>query len=228
MYDIVFIGYKEKYKDKNWQRLTDRFPMAKRVDGVKGLHQAHIKGAKMCWTKMFWIVDADALILDNFNFTYKAEEWDEDIVHVWKCKNPINGLLYGYGGVKLFPRQMTIDQDVTSTDMTTSISPRFRSMPEVSNLTEFNTDPFNTWKSAFRECVELSSKVIQGQNDKETEIRLNEWCTKGKNKPFGEYCIAGANAGKAYGQKWKGNATKLKKINDFVWLKEKFNDITIN
>ena len=69
MYDIVFIGYNEKYKDKNWKRLTDRFPMAKRVDGVKGLHQAHIKGAKMCWTKMFWIVDADALILDNFNLT---------------------------------------------------------------------------------------------------------------------------------------------------------------
>ena len=82
MYDIVFIGYKEKYKDKNWQRLTDRFPMAKRVDGVKGLHQAHIKGAKMCWTKMFWISVADALILDNFNFTYKAEEYKDTRVEM--------------------------------------------------------------------------------------------------------------------------------------------------
>ena len=223
MYDIVFIGYKEKYKDKNWQRLTDRFPMAKRVDGVKGLHQAHIKGAKMCWTKMFWIVDADALILDTFNFTYKAEEWDEDIVHVWKCKNPINGLLYGYGGVKLFPRQMTIDQDVTSTDMTTSISPRFRSMPEVSNLTEFNTDPFNTWKSAFRECVKLSSKVIDRQKDTETEDRLDVWCTV-DNGNFGNYCVAGAKQGREYGTANIGNTDALKKINDFNWLQERFNE----
>ena len=51
MYDIVFIGYKEEQKEQNWQNLLHRFPTAKRVDGVRGLHQAHIKGATMCWTK---------------------------------------------------------------------------------------------------------------------------------------------------------------------------------
>ena len=48
MYDIVFIGYKEEQKEQNWQNLLHRFPTAKRVDGVRGLHQAHIKGATMC------------------------------------------------------------------------------------------------------------------------------------------------------------------------------------
>ena len=142
---------------------------------------------------------------------------------MWKCKNPINGLLYGYGGVKLFPRQMTIDQDVTSTDMTTSISPRFRSMPEVSNLTEFNTDPFNTWKSAFRECVKLSSKVIDRQKDTETEDRLDVWCTV-DNGNFGNYCVAGAKQGREYGTANIGNTDALKKINDFNWLQERFNE----
>ena len=126
MYDIVFIGYKEKEKEQNWQKLLDRYPMAKRVDGVKGLHQAHIKGAKMCFTKMFWIVDADAVILDNFDFSYEAEPWDEDMVHVWRCVNPINDLVYGYGGVKLFPVTKTIEMDVGRPDMTTSISDKFK------------------------------------------------------------------------------------------------------
>ena len=65
MYDIVFIGYKEEEKEKNWQTLVSKFPTAKRVDGVRGLHQAHRVGAKMCWPKMFWIVDGDAIVLDE-------------------------------------------------------------------------------------------------------------------------------------------------------------------
>ena len=47
-----------------------------------------------------------------------------------------------------------------------------------------------------------------------------------ENKSFGEYCIAGAHAGKAYGSK-NGRKCTNKKINDFVWLKEKFNDIQL-
>jgi hypothetical protein len=220
MYDIVFIGYKE---EKNWQTLVSKFPTAKRVDGVRGLHQAHRVGAKMCWTKMFWIVDADAVILDNFDFSYVVKSYDEDIVHVWRCVNPINDLTYGYGGVKLFPRDLTLAVDVTRPDMTTSISSKFRSMPQVSNITAFNTDPYNTWKSAFRECTKLSSKIIDRQDNEETEERLNIWCTAGIDKPFGKYAIAGAKAGREYGLKHRGDHVKLHMINNFEWLKEQFN-----
>ena len=44
--------------------------------------------------------------------------------------------------------------------MTTSISVRFKAMSEVSNMFLFNTDASPLEKSAFRECVKLSSKVI--------------------------------------------------------------------
>ena len=46
---------------------------------------------------------------------------DRDAVHVWRSRNPINDLEYGYGGVKLFPRIATINVDVNKSDMTTSI-----------------------------------------------------------------------------------------------------------
>ncbi len=42
MYDCVFISYKETNKEENWKKLSSRFPMSKRVDGVQGIHQAHI------------------------------------------------------------------------------------------------------------------------------------------------------------------------------------------
>ena len=106
--------------------------------------------------------------------------------------------------------------------MTTSISNKFRAMPEVSNTTNFNTSPFETWKSAFRECCKLSSKIIDRQKDTETESRLNTWCSVGYDSPFGEYAIKGAKQGRLFGETNKKDVSQLKKINDFKWLEERF------
>ena len=227
MYDIVFISYQEPNADENFAALKKRFPTAKRVHGVKGIHQAHIAGAKLCFTKMFWIVDGDAQILDSFDVSYKVDKWDLDVVHVWRCKNPINDLIYGYGGIKLFPRQATIDMDLSKPDMTTSISNKFKAVQELANITAFNTGEFETWKSAFRECCKLSSKVIDRQKDKETEDRLDIWCTVGADRMYGEYAIAGAKLGREYGEKYKDSPQDLRRINDFDWLKEKFDECRI-
>ena len=222
MYDIVFISYQEPNADENWDDLKSRFPMAKRVHGVKGIHQAHIAAAKKCFTKMFWIVDADAIIMDDFNFNYIVPEHQLDHVHVWRSKNPINDLVYGYGGIKLFPRKLTINMDLSKPDMTTSITDKFKPVNKISNITAFNTGPFETWKSAFRECCKLSSKVIDRQKDDETNTRLEIWQTVGKDREFGEYAIKGAIAGTEYGKKHQGSTEDLRRINDFEWLKEQF------
>jgi hypothetical protein len=227
MYDIVFISYNEPTADDNFKALQQRFPRAKRVHGVKGIHQAHIAAAKLCDTDMFWIVDGDAVIVDEFNFDYQVPKWNHDHVFVWRAKNPINDMVYGYGGVKLFPTRLTIDMDVTKPDMTTSISSKFNAIKEVSNITSFNTGEFETWKGAFRECTKLSSKVIDRQKNEETDNRLQIWTTIGKNRPYGEYAIRGARAGAAYGAANQGNTEALKKINDFDWLQEQFDATNI-
>jgi hypothetical protein len=95
-------------------------------------------------------------------------------------------------------------------------------MPTVACETRFNTDPFNTWKSAFRECVKLSSCLIRNQITKETDERLLGWTTVGLDKPFGSYAIAGARAGVAYGGANVSNPYALEKINDYEWLMEQF------
>ena len=139
-------------------------------------------------------------------------------MHVWRSRNLVNGLEYGYGGAKLLPRIKVLHMDVDTADMTTSISNNFKAMNEISNITEFNTDPFNSWKSGFRECVKLASRIIDRQDDSETQIRLQQWCTIGNDL----HVIQGAIAGRDYGAKNKNNKDALKKINDFVWLREQF------
>jgi hypothetical protein len=221
MYDIIFISYGEPNAEANWAKLISRFPLAKRVKDVTGIQNAHIAAAKKSFTQMFWVVDGDAEILDTFNFDYKVPEWDLDAVHVWRSRNPLNDLEYGYGGVKLLPKKLTLAMDINTTDMTTSISPKFYAMEEVSNITAFNTDPFNTWRSAFRECVKLSSRVIEGQVNDETETRLTIWKTIGNADS-----VAGATAGARFGWVNRNKPEELIKINDYNWLREQYEKLT--
>ena len=224
-YDIVFISNGEPNADDNFDLLSETFPRAKRVMDIKGIHAAHKRAAELVETDMFWVVDGDAEIIDGFDFNYYVPAYDidgKDTVHVWRSLNPINGLVYGYGGVKLLPTNLTRNLDQTTTDMTTSISDKFKGIEEMSNTSVFNTDSFSAWRSGFRECAKLSSRTIARQKDDETEFRLDAWCTRGADKPFGKAAIAGAKAGRAFGEDNKDNAQELVKINDFEWLKDEF------
>jgi len=221
-YDVIFISYNEPNADKNFELLQNKIPSVKRVHGIKGIHKAHVAAAELATTDMFYVVDGDAQIYDDFHFDYQIPQYDinaKNTVYVWKSKNPVNGLVYGYGGVKLLPRNMTINMDISSTDMTTSIGSFFKPMDATSNLSAFATDEFSTWKSAFRECAKLASKTIQGQIDEETEQRLKTWTTVGQDHNFGEYAIRGARAGMQFGI---SNKSDISLINDFEWLYDRF------
>ena len=219
MYDIIFISYGEPNAEENFQRVKSRFPLVKRVKDITGIHQAHVAAARKSFTEMFWVVDGDAHVLDSFNFDYKAPEWDLECVHVWRSRNPLNNLEYGYGGVKLLPKKLTLKMDMSKPDMTTSISTKFKAMQEVSNITAFNTDAFSTWRSAFRECAKLASKTIDGQVSAETEARLDAWCQLNDYATYGAYGYVGAITGKKFGLE---HADKISKINDYEWLKEQY------
>jgi hypothetical protein len=226
--DVVFISYNEPNAEANWQRVLTKAPNAKRVDGVKGIVAAHKQAASLVNTDMFYVVDGDAELADYWDFKFQPNLFDRDCVHVWRSINPVNDLKYGYGGVKLFPTKLVISANPNNTDMTTSLSDKFKLMPKISNTTAFNSDEFSTWRSAFRECAKLSGKVLKRQQVRETEKRLDIWCTLGKDKPFGKYAIAGAIAGRKFGEENQGNDRALQKVNDYDWLKSKFNENILN
>jgi len=226
-YDIVFISNGEPNAEENYSKLLQNYPNAKRVDKVKGIHQAHIEAAKQVSTDMFWVVDGDAELLDDFELYHQIAHYDVDglkTVYVWRSLNPVNDLIYGYGGVKLLPTNLTLNMDVNTPDMTTSISKNFKGINRMSNITAFNTDAFSAWKSGFRECVKLASRSIDRQIDDESTFRLKAWCSRGKDKPFGKETIAGSYEGAKYGIAFKNNISALQKINDFEWLQKKFKE----
>lgn len=220
---VIFISYNEPNANANWQRVLQKAPHAKRVQGVKGIFEAHKAAAQLSDTSMFYVVDGDAEILDNFNFSFVPDIFNLDTVHVWHSRNPINGLEYGYGGVKLFPKKLLTDATTWGVDMTTSLGNKLKVVEQVSNLTAFNTDPFSTWRSAFRECVKLSAETFKNFDKEESQRRLNVWKTVGEDNPYGKYAIAGAKAGEEFGLTNCENFSELKKINDRDWLLVQFN-----
>lgn len=231
MHDIVFISYEEPNAESNWQILTRRFEnRIKRVHRVKGIHAAHKIAAHMVDTDMFYVVDGDAQILPDFNFNYVVDDKYKTCTHVFRAKNPINDLVYGYGAVKLFPTDAvkSIDLNDIKTDMSSSLKGTgYKIVDQLSNITAFNTDPYNTWRSAFRECAKLSSKVINNQVDEETETRLNTWCNVGADRLHGIWSIKGAKAGKSFGKIYRDQPEKLSYINNMDWLKIKFDEAKI-
>ena len=229
-YDVIFISYNEPNADANYEKLKLKRPDAKRVHGVKGIHNAHIAAAFLATTEMFWVVDGDAELVDSFNFEIEYFPYydagnrieQQSTVHVWASQNPVNDLVYGYGGVKLLPTKLTLEMNTASVDMTMSISEKFKVVTQISNISVFNVDEFSTWKSAFRECAKLASKTIDNDDNSETDNRLETWRSAGKDRPYGNFAIAGARAGKEFAQQHWWNEEQMSKINDFDWLKTEF------
>jgi hypothetical protein len=220
VFDVIFLTYNEKHAQDNWQRLKSVCPRAKMVSGIHGIYNAHAEAARLSETEMFYVVDADAYV-EDFQFDYSPPGTDKDTVHVWHSRNPVNGLEYGYGGIKLFTKSHFSKAQIGIIDVATSVSV-VKVIPLVACETRFNTDEFSTWRSAFRECAKLSAGLIKNHVNQETQERLRVWTTVNNGAPYGEYAISGALAGAVYGKINAGDSHALARINDFDWLFEQF------
>ena len=224
MFDIIFMSYEEPNAQEHWEAVKQKYPWARRVHGVKGLVNAHVECAKLCRTDMYYHIEADNELTEEFDPSFKPSKYDRDTVHVWRAKNSVNDLVYGYSGIKLFPKKNVLALDPTKVvDFTTSVSDKFKAVQIVGSTVHYDTDPYNTWKAAFRECAKLSARIIDRQKDAETDERLNTWCSVGKGA-YGDYSIAGALDGTQYGK--FANQDDMVKVNDWDWLKDRYEQAT--
>jgi hypothetical protein len=217
MYDLFFLSHNEPFADIHWRALSKDHPHAKYVDGIDGILAAHRHCAVQARTTNFFVVDADNEILD-VDFKIKLADYDREFVHVWRARNLVNGLVYGWGGVKLFPRKLLLAREDMALDMTTSFPMKI--MPVIGSVTHFNTSPFNTWRSAFREAVKL---VLN--DDQDSRERLETWCTVAHG-PFSLWCLRGACMGRDYGAVHKDDMAMLLNINDWTWLRNLFESVS--
>ena len=208
-YDLFFLSHGEPMADWHWRVLAQAQPHARRVDGIDGILAAHQQCARLARTSHFFVVDADNEILDC-DFALRLADHDKPYVHIWRAKNLVTGLVYGWGGIKLFPRKLLLGVDRMPLDMTTSFP--LKIVEVVGSITHFNTSPYSTWRSAFRECVKLAHNT-----DPESRVRLDVWCSTAQGL-YASWCLKGACAGRDYGMA----QADLTRINDWSWLHQQF------
>jgi hypothetical protein len=214
-FDVIFISYDEPNAEENWLRVLSKAPWAKRVDGIKGIYEAHRAAAKLSTTDMFYVVDGDSWLVDDWSFDFDPGLFGGDCAFVWSSINPINGLIYENGGVKLFPKSAFIKKKkLDKLDIFTNVIEKKKTINSISCIHRFDVDSFSVWKSAFRECVKL---FINNQLAK-----LDIWQSKGSRKKFGKFAIKGACDGITFAKENLNDYKILMKINDRIWLTEKF------
>ena len=219
--DIVFISFDESNADKNWVELKTRFPRAKRVHGIEGIDRAHEVAAEKSETSFFFVVDGDNRIRPDFYFEKPRFQLREDTVYVWRCFNPINSLIYGYGAIKLYSKKLLSKKHRQGfVDLATSTTRNYQIINRVASETHFFCSPEEAWRGAFRECAKLASKRIRGQKSEETEKRLKRWCQVAyRDKPNWKWVLKGAKQGRKFGSDFP---EKMERINSFRWLQVRF------
>jgi hypothetical protein len=155
MFDVFFISFEERLAEQHWEIVRARSPYAKWIANVQGIRKAHYKAAQQSKTEYFWVVDADSELVDDFNFELKINR-RQTASYFFHSRNPVNGLEYGHGGIKLLHKFSVLKTPEDYFDFTTSITEINTVIPIVASVNRFNETAFSTWRTAFRETVKCN------------------------------------------------------------------------
>lgn len=207
-FDVVYISYDEPNAEKNWADLKSKCPWAKRVHGVKGFDAAHNKAGQISETDRVFTIDGDNTVREEF-FNEVLEIDDEtqkDYVFSWCGHNVINGLAYGNGGVKLWPKHIITNMESHEKSTTEQHAVDFCWMVTYFQMADTMSDvvvngsPEQAFRAGIREGVKLS--LDQGilpdkweyleKNHWKNLHRLAIWCSVGRDIEWGDWAILGA------------------------------------
>ncbi|HET6522523.1 MAG TPA: tetratricopeptide repeat protein [Geminicoccaceae bacterium] len=202
---FVFISYDEPRADAHWRDLLTKCPHAERVHGVRGISSAFRRAAAVASTERLVTVDGDTVV-DAAFFEHALDE-DElacAAVFAWPSRNAVNGLCYGNGSVKCWPRRLLLE-DPTPDDrhLDHPVSFPFVFMPEVVGGCFPNGSPLQAFRAGFREGVRLGlvGGRAPGPGDLARRLApnmagwLRVWCSLGADAEHGRWCIYGARLG---------------------------------
>jgi len=213
--DVIFISNGESMAEANWQHLKTICPRARRSDGVTGREAAYKAAAKLSTTPWFYAVFAKTEVLESFGFDYAPDRMQQPKHYIFHSRNPVNGLEYGAMNINLYNRQLVLDT-VPGLDFT--LSAAHEVVPVCASISRFNTDPWVTWRSTFREVLKLKREVDLGA-DVEIQHRLRVWTTQAQGQNA-EHCLQGAQDALAYYDQVQGRLEDLQRSFDWAWLQD--------
>jgi hypothetical protein len=219
--DIIFISYDEPDAEGNWQILSDRFPRAKRVDGVAGMEQALEAAANASTTPWYFAVFAKTQLYDAFDFTFVPDYFQQPKHYIFNSLNTVNGLEYGHMGIVMYNCAgiRTINQSGEfGLDYTMSFPNE--TIPVLSCIGAFDSTPYHTWRTAFREAGKLAyfesvKPTVDGA------YRLDIWSTQATG-PYADWCLKGARDGVEFVKDSDYKLDTIKQAFRWVWLRDYF------
>lgn len=217
--DIIFISNGENNADENYQHLLDitkdKPNRVVRVDKVDGRVASQHAAANISNTEWYFLVNGKLRVNKDFDFSWQPDRYSSRKHYVFTATNILNDLEYGHMAIVANNKKLTLETTGKGLDFTMD-SP-IKVVPVNSGIAVFNSSPWDTWRTAFREVIKLCDS-----KDKESKKRLIIWA----NNATGEYaqeCLQGARDAITYYNSVNGDFEKLKLSYDWAWLKERFN-----
>ena len=241
-HDIIYLSYDEPNAEENYADLCSKIPWAKRVHGVEGSDAAHKACAELSETDRFITVDGDNIIRKEFlakEFDLEEHKELKNCVISWTAENNINGLMYGNGGIKCWPKEYVLNMRThenadpnnphAQVDFCWDIE--YIQMNSCYSLIMNNSTPQQAWRAGFREGVKMAldrglrvSKDDFHKNHWKNLHRLYIWLMVGADVQNGNWAIYGAREGL-----YKTMCTDWDFVNvrDFEYLNNYWNNIEV-
>ena len=212
--DIIYLSYDEPNAEQNYADLCSKVPWAKRVHGVKGSDAAHKACANLSDTERFITIDGDNRIRDGFIdqvLDFNENDHLESSVISWTARNQINGLMYGNGGIKCWPKEFVLnmrthenaDPDNTHAQVDFCWDIKYIQMNTCYSDVYNNATPQQAWRAGFREGVKMAldrGMKLNSPDDLKASHwknlhRLYIWTMVGADAANGSWAIYGARQG---------------------------------
>ena len=248
-YDIIYLSYDEPNAEKNYADLCSKIPWAKRVHGVEGSDAAHKACAELSETDRFITIDGDNIINGEFlnqEIDFSQYEDLKSCVISWGARNTINGLIYGNGGIKCWPKHHVLNMKTheaadprnkqAQVDFCWDV--QYIQMESCFSEIHNNATPHQAWRAGFREGVKMClDRGIKPEtlddfykNHWKNLQRLYIWLMVGADAENGLWAIQGAREGlyKTMCTDWDFvNVRDFEWLNNY-WTNEVKNKISVN
>jgi hypothetical protein len=221
LFDAVMLSYDEPLADRLHARLQRVLGVrVKRLHGVQGMRRAYRLAAEVVDAEQFLLADADFVVATEFTLPSVEPLADGVSMRVWRARNPLNGLVYGYGGLKLI-RRSALRQLGEAVDVLAALPGRIEFVAEIAGTTRINQSPYHAWKAGFRECAMLARGSEYSMGDTESAERIAAWLAGGEGE-FAEFAVAGAREAVAFAHEAALVPALFAKLNDPAWLYARF------
>ncbi|MFL4470170.1 hypothetical protein ACERZ8_09910 [Tateyamaria armeniaca] len=217
--DVVFLSFDEPNADAHFEDIRTAVPRVQRVHGVKGFDAAHRRVGAVATSEHVIVIDADNVLLDPdfLSSCFDVAPRDLGRVFSFSARNVINGLRYGNGGLKIWPRTtlLTLQTHENAANELGAIDfcwtvPYYQVTRPVTEADVVGSD-YQAFRAGFREGVKLN--LADGQTayaaypdlpraealtlhiGPSNMERLKVWCTIGADVERGDWAIFGARLG---------------------------------